>query len=175
MPARIGYSRLAFWHIRSWSIAMSESSQPGRLSVLDTRTCLQLLRAHSVGRLAFNADPSPEVLPVNYIVDGDGIFVCTGPGAKHTAALAREPATFQVDGHDEQRGSAWSVMIRGTLDVVDKYDIEALRPQPLVGGKPEYLLCLSIYRITGRRIPPEAGWTVSSQVWRDRDASDLMG
>ncbi|MES1940392.1 hypothetical protein T5B8_09119 [Salinisphaera sp. T5B8] len=154
---------------------MSQDLPSGRLSVLDARSCLQLLRTHSIGRLAFNSDPSPQVLPVNYLVDDERILICSGPGAKHDAALAREPATFQVDGHDTQRRSAWSVMVRGALDIVPEGEIRASLPQPLPGGTREYLLRLSIYQITGRRIPPDSSWIASSQMWRDRDASDLMG
>ncbi|ROO27261.1 DNA-binding protein [Salinisphaera orenii MK-B5] len=154
---------------------MQDELNQGRVSELDTGTCRQLLGSHSIGRLAFNADPSPEVLPVNYTVH-DAILFRTGEGAKHDAAVSRRAATFEVDGSDAARRSGWSVMVHGTLDIVEvSADALQMLPQPLPGGSRDYLVRLTVERISGRRIPPEAGWALPLHVWRGRDASDLMG
>jgi len=37
--------------------------------ILDVAACLRLLRTTSLGRIGFNVDGRPLILPVNYVVD----------------------------------------------------------------------------------------------------------
>lgn len=153
---------------------MSSTKKTDRMTALDEATCRQLLGSHHFGRIAFNDDPSPEVLPVNYAVQDDAVVFHTGAGAKQGAASRGLPATFQVDATDADRHSGWSVVVRGRLSLRDGPGPSAL-PEPLPGGDRAYVVALSIETVTGRRIPPEHGWVLPTHVWTDRDASDLMG
>lgn len=153
---------------------MAHDSQPERMIELDEHTCRQLLASHDVGRIAINADPSPEVLPVNYALRGDDIVFRTARGIKQTAAKHSRAATFEVDGVDRERRSAWSIVIRGSLEAVPEGTFQDL-PEPLVGGDRPVLVRLRILRISGRRIPPAAGWPIPGRSWAGQDASDLMG
>lgn len=152
-----------------------------RVEDLPESTCRQLLRAGRVGRIAVNADPSPVVLPVNYVErDGAVVFV-TAAGTKWEAARAGANASFEVDGVSEERRSGWSVLVRGVLEAVEGDDVteqvlDAL--DPLAGGDRDNVVRLSIDEITGRRIAPDAAWTRAHRehhTWTGRDASDLMG
>lgn len=152
---------------------MSDASVD-RLVELDEATCRQLLASHHIGRVAFNDDPAPQVLPVNYVVRDNRVVFHTGEGVKHAAAEQRVCASFQVDGVNTERGSAWSVLLHGRLEPGD--DIESAdEPIPLPGGDRMYVVVLSIDAIAGRRVPPEQGWVLSGRSWRGTDASDLMG
>ena len=104
----------------------------------------------------------------------DAIWFHTGTGTKQNAASRGLPASFQVDGADPDRHSGWSVLVRGRLSLRDRYEPLDL-PEPLPGGERSYVVALSIDTITGRRIPPKTGWVLPTRVWKDRDASDLMG
>lgn len=154
---------------------MSETGSSGRIIEVDESTCRQLLGSHHIGRIAFNADPSPDVLPVNYVLHENTIVFRTGAGAKQVAAARRQEATFQVDASNVDRHSGWSVMVRGTLEPIEAKDElqELLKPFP--DGEHAYWVGLRIEQITGRRIPAEEGWVMPTQAWRGRDASDLMG
>lgn len=154
---------------------MTGTDQKERMVELDELTCRQLLGSHHIGRIAFNAEPSPEVLPVNYVLHDDGILFHTGAGAKQIAADRHQSATFQVDGSHEDRQSGWSVMVHGVLETMDAAQAPADLSTPWPGGERPYLVCLSIHAMTGRQIPPEHGWVVPTQAWQGQDASDLMG
>ena len=87
------------------------------LEELDLDTCLELLRATSVGRIAFILDGYPVVFPVDYQVveDAEGfrLLLQTRPG--NTIDQVHQRVGFQVDGIDTQRGLGWSVLVRGKV------------------------------------------------------------
>ena len=153
---------------------MTHADTQGRLIELSASVCRQCLGSHGVGRLAFNAEPSPEVFPVNYVVRDDSIYFRTGAGAKQAAAARHQVVTFQVDKVNEDRRSGWSVMVSGRLETVDTAEFDE-PPEPLPGGERPYLIRLHIDDIAGRQIPPDQGWELPTHAWTSRDASDLMG
>ena len=150
------------------------TSEQERLSELDEATCRQLLASHRVGRIAINGEPSPDVLPVDYVLRHDGLIFHTGLGTKQAAAARGQPATFQIDGVDAARRSGWSVMVRGRLVITDESEAPDL-PAPMPGGERPYVVHLSIDSISGRRIPPDRGWVMPGRAWLGPDATDLMG
>lgn len=159
------------------------TDEPGdRSIVLDANTCRQLLGTGSVGRVALNAQPSPVVLPVNYVFRHDAIMFRTISGTKLTAAEEGRAASFEVDGVDHDRRSGWSILAMGTLDVVpaDEPEVTALGEdvQPLVGGDRPHVVRLQVAEMTGRRIPTDSAWYRahrSHHTWHGQDGSDLLG
>lgn len=153
-----------------------------RIEDLPRSTCLQLVGSGTVGRVAVNSDPSPVVLPVNYVLRDDAVVFTTDAGTKWDAATGGVPASFEVDGVDQEHRSGWSVLIHGTLSALDASGdtVEEIhdRLDPLPGGPRPHLVRLSIDEVTGRRIPPDAAWTRahrSHHTWTGQDGSDLMG
>jgi hypothetical protein len=60
------------------------------LETLGRSECLNLLATAQVGRVALVVDGHPEILPVNYALDGDAVLFRTAEGSVLThAALAR--------------------------------------------------------------------------------------
>lgn len=156
-------------------------SWEGRGSELDPTTCRQLLGSASVGRIAFNGEPSPTILPVNYTMHQGVVLFRTAEGSKLDAAAAGVAATFEVDGVDHDHDAGWSVVVRGRLTEMDDPDDDLVAAadaiQPLVGGSRPYLVTLSTDEVTGRRIAPDADWVRAHRgpTWTGTDASDLMG
>lgn len=157
-------------------------SDADRSTILDEATCRQLLGAARLGRIAFNADPSPTILPVNYALHDDAVVFRTVEGSKLAAAQAGVAASFEVDGVYPDHDSGWSVLVRGHLEEVDDPDgglgevADALRP--VVGGDRPHLVRLSIGEITGRQIRADQAFVeahAETNTWQDRDASDLLG
>lgn len=153
-----------------------------RIEELPESTCLQLLGSGNVGRVAINGDPSPVVLPVNYLHRDEAIVFTTVSGTKWDAARQGVPASFEADGVDQEHRSGWSVLVRGHLAALEG-DTEAASEavdqlEPLPGGRRAHVVRLSIDEITGRRVPPDAAWTRahrSHHTWTGQDGSDLMG
>src|SRR3974390_2494822 len=51
------------------------------IEVLDYAECLRLLATKQVGRIGFAIWGGPEILPVNYVLDGDAVVFATGAGS----------------------------------------------------------------------------------------------
>lgn len=101
----------------------------GRLTDLTVIECWDLLAGNDVGRVAWCDAGGPVILPVNYVVHEQAVWVRTSP----YSLLAREcdgsRAAFQLDGIDEFTESGWSVLVRGTASVHSAHDIPADLPE----------------------------------------------
>lgn len=126
---------------------------PGHLRALDEPACWSLLASQEVGRLAFVARrETPEVLPVNYVVDGREVVVCSGVGPKLQAAQRHDRVAFEVDAFDRLDRSGWSVVVHGRAHVVPPGDHLASVPQPWATGSRHHVLRIVPERVTGRRL-----------------------
>ena len=132
-----------------------------QLEVLDHATCMSLLADEEIGRIGIVDGNQPLVLPVNYALDGEVVVFRTDPGTKLRVA-GRGPVAFEVDGFDRERRTGWSVLVKGRLVEVDRYDepalvarIRALPVTPWAGGAKGHWLRVVPTTVTGRRILPE--------------------
>ena len=128
----------------------------GKLRELDPSECLELLRTRAVGRVAFCAEDGPVVLPVNYVEhDGDVLFR-TSPHNEIARHVNNRPAAFQVDEIDDFTQSGWSVLLRGTAELVE--DVLELpqeaRPVSWAEGARSLFVRVPGRSITGRRLYP---------------------
>jgi nitroimidazol reductase NimA-like FMN-containing flavoprotein (pyridoxamine 5'-phosphate oxidase superfamily) len=119
--------------------------------------CLNLLALAQVGRVGFIADGRPEILPVNYAIDGDAILFRTSENSVlNEASLAN--VAFEVDRIDTSTRSGWSVVVHGYAnDIGDAIDptSERLRRLALITWAPGQRQCWFVIRphtITGRRL-----------------------
>lgn len=87
-----------------------DEGQP--LEVLDRAACIELL-AHQgfLGRLGFEVDGRPMILPVNYVFEEDAVVFCTAGGTKLNAIVNRADVAFEVDDSSPLHHSGWSVVI----------------------------------------------------------------
>jgi nitroimidazol reductase NimA-like FMN-containing flavoprotein (pyridoxamine 5'-phosphate oxidase superfamily) len=96
------------------------------IEVLSFLECEQLLEAGAIGRVATVVRGEPVILPVNYrYVDGCVVFR-SASGEKTGAASMRQPMSFEIDDWDMQAKSGWSVLVKGTGDLMDDDDPMAL-------------------------------------------------
>lgn len=114
--------------------ASSEDATDRRgLRVLTLEQCLAHLRSTPVGRLAFVTRGEPVVFPVNHAVDGQDVVFRTQEGSKLDHAASAGAVVFEVDSYDASVTSGWSVMLKGTAEVVyddadtARYDALGLR------------------------------------------------
>ena len=106
------------------------------LVIIERAECFDLLAREEVGRLAVVVGGRPEIFPVNYVVEGDGVVFRTDPGTKLAGAI-RGPVAFEVDHLDRATRTAWSVILHGHAQQATAFDSPELpRPNGQSGPSP---------------------------------------
>jgi nitroimidazol reductase NimA-like FMN-containing flavoprotein (pyridoxamine 5'-phosphate oxidase superfamily) len=120
--------------------------------------CLELLAGEVVGRIGFVVAGQAEVLPVNYVLDGDAVVFRTAAGSKLDGAT-RAPVVFEVDNIDRTTRSGWSIVMHGMAQEVTSFDrvelrerVAALPVDPWAPGTKPHLVRVVPGSITGRRV-----------------------
>jgi nitroimidazol reductase NimA-like FMN-containing flavoprotein (pyridoxamine 5'-phosphate oxidase superfamily) len=137
---------------------MTAATDHAGLDVLTFEECLELLRSTPVGRVAFASAGEVEVLPVNYTMDGVTIAFRCADGAKLGAAVQESAVTFQVDSYDDYAARGWSVLVKGTAEVVTdeqrlaRLEGSGLRPYASAVPRP-FWVAIHPNTVTGRRVP----------------------
>ena len=134
-----------------------DAADESRTEVLDPSACHVLLATRTIGRLGFDSDGYPTILPVNYAVVEQSIVIRSGPGGK-LAAVRDAHVTFEVDDHDARTKTGWSVLVRAQAQVLDDAEeiarLEALElsAEPWDGGPHDHWIRLTLHSVTGRRV-----------------------
>ena len=127
----------------------------GGTEILSYEECRELLLGERVGRLGVIVDGRPEIFPVNYGMDGDGIVFRSNRGRKMTGALLGE-VVFEVDRIDLDARSGWSVVVHGRAEDISHFDGPGFRARaevPWTGPK-DALVRIELASVTGRRVMP---------------------
>jgi nitroimidazol reductase NimA-like FMN-containing flavoprotein (pyridoxamine 5'-phosphate oxidase superfamily) len=130
--------------------------QGGRITELDTEECYRRIARLEVGRVGFTGPTGPEIIPVNYRVDGTSVVFRTSPYGV-LSAIPSESVAFEVDEIDRVGKRGWSVLLVGRARAVDDHDeFVALRmagrPEPWVEGARQLYVRIMPHRVTGRAI-----------------------
>ncbi|MBX7443696.1 MULTISPECIES: pyridoxamine 5'-phosphate oxidase family protein [unclassified Arthrobacter] len=133
---------------------------------LEHHECWAMLRTVSVGRLAVLVDGRPDIFPVNFTVDGGTLVFRTSQGTKLSAATGDAPVAVEADGVDADTGLAWSVVIKGTADLVksteEVLETSRLYLFPWQAGRKDAFVRITPDSVTGRRFKvtdPMTWWT----------------
>ena len=119
---------------------MAEGSEDAGAStdvvVLSESECFELLGVATVGRIGFVTPESIEILPLVYRLGADHRLFMTTSRSGVVARLAATASivAFEVDFHAEDFGRAWSVLMNGTVSLLDSAAtgaFEALRRPPV--------------------------------------------
>lgn len=128
-----------------------------RIRSLTEAECWQRLADHSarVGRIGMGG-PSPDILPVNYAVDGHSVVFQTGEGKKLAAIGDGARVVFEVDEVDPAWERGWSVVLRGfaqeVTDLRAKTRLHQLPLRPWDPSPKRTLVRISSHMISGREI-----------------------
>lgn len=128
-----------------------------RIRVLSDAECWQRLAEHpaGIGRVG-TGGPSPDILPVTYVLDGHSVVFRTGQGRKLAAVGAQERIAFEVDDVDAARRTGWSVVLRGFAErVTDPEEIarlDALGLQPWDPSPKGAVVRIATRMVDGREI-----------------------
>jgi nitroimidazol reductase NimA-like FMN-containing flavoprotein (pyridoxamine 5'-phosphate oxidase superfamily) len=77
--------------------------------------CREALGSRNVGRAAVQTDSGPQIVPVNYAVDGDSLFFRALPPSDLGRDVCEGTVAFEVDDLDLDRQARWSVLVRGPV------------------------------------------------------------
>jgi hypothetical protein len=127
----------------------------GTLAVLSRADCLALLASGHVGRFSYVARAGvPDVVPVNYALDGHDIVIRSGPGPKLQAAEREDVVAFEVDHIDEDGQRGWSVVVHGRAAVLSPAQQQHLSADvlPWANGPRSHVIRIHATRVTGRRL-----------------------
>jgi len=133
---------------------------------LTKRECLELLRTHAVGRLCIVEHGYPLAVPISYTISDDEhqIVVRTSPDTMLGRYVGL--SSLEVDSIDLVIGTAWSVMVRGTVRrALGTFELPD--PKPLITEARTQWITLDIDAISGRKFdvrPSDDGFSVDWQI-----------
>jgi nitroimidazol reductase NimA-like FMN-containing flavoprotein (pyridoxamine 5'-phosphate oxidase superfamily) len=144
------------------------ADERGVLAVLDSDECLRLLADAVIGRVAFQAAGTPQLLPVNFAADTDGTVVFRTDDSSVLTQVGGRAAVFETDGFDRSTHTGWSVCVQGVAREITAGDDPAagrLLEMPVIPwapGQRDRWFAIAPDQITGRRIPvvraADFGW-----------------
>ncbi|MCK2219358.1 pyridoxamine 5'-phosphate oxidase family protein [Actinomadura sp. ATCC 31491] len=141
----------------------TRSAREGHLEPLDRDTCLALLPTAAIGRLSWPAPGGrPEVVPVNFLLDGgDLVFRTSRHGGEVVAVEHGVPLSFEVDDVEPALRVGWSVLVSGRAEIVtdpaEVARLEELAEAPWVALAEPVFVRLRPAEIIGRRLPLHPG------------------
>jgi nitroimidazol reductase NimA-like FMN-containing flavoprotein (pyridoxamine 5'-phosphate oxidase superfamily) len=129
--------------------------ETGFMEVLDAEQCWELLSTVEVGRLAVAAAGDVDIYPVNFVLDGRELVFRTAEGTKLVEVVLAGRVAFETDGYDPGRGRAWSVVVKGHAQDLDRfseiYHAQDLPLFPWNASPKERFVKITPTMITGRR------------------------
>jgi nitroimidazol reductase NimA-like FMN-containing flavoprotein (pyridoxamine 5'-phosphate oxidase superfamily) len=144
-------------HLRRCMINPMQSNEAGsrQLHELDAAECYRRLRSREVGRLGIVDGDGALVIPVNYAVDGEDFVIRTSPYGMIGLSTPQR-AALEIDDIDTKQRLGWSVLVRGTLAIVDADDAHEIRRRtgvtPWPAGSKSMTVRLRPKTVTGRTL-----------------------
>lgn len=147
-------------------VKMSEHSEPepadpgidvsGPIERLDEQECWTLLTQARFGRIALAAVGDLDIFPINFVVERPSLVFRTAEGTKLVESVITDLVAIEADDRDERSGVAWSVVAKGTPQVLERFDdiylAQRLDIRPWVAGLPKELFVrVRVRSISGRR------------------------
>jgi len=142
---------------------MTATSDSQSAATLTRDECVANLRRHSLGRIAVSHRGLPQILPINYTLDGAAVMFRTDEGGLLDRCCHDTVVAFEVADYDDHAGAGWSVHIVGTASVLDAGDsLRAIEMQLESAGASDGKVFVKVVPgvISGRRIGPEPVRTV---------------
>lgn len=121
---------------------------------LSADECLEHLGAHSVGRVVFCVDGSPQVYLVNFALHDGTIVFRTSPYGPLALHAQHSEVAFEVDELDLEHHQGWSVIAHGDaqpLDGSETRELTTLRMlEPWAAGSRTLHIRITPRQLTGR-------------------------
>lgn len=134
-----------------------------RLAPLTAYDCWSLLPEAEIARVAWQGPDEIGLVPVNYAVVDGSLWFRTDADSSLARDCGGRPVVVEVDRVDPATHAAWSVVVRGTAELVDVLDVPDMLVDMRVwpGGERSLFVRVEPVRLTGRRLwgtaPTEGG------------------
>lgn len=125
----------------------------GRIVKLDPAECRELAQSKKVGRLAYQTERGPRVVPMNFVWSDDAIYIRTAASSEPAIFSVDHAVAFEIDEVDDFLESGWSVLVCGTARS-QHLAAPGQLPQPWPEGQHPHVLRIATELITGRRVHP---------------------
>lgn len=124
------------------------------IDVLSAEASWDLLSSVTLGRLVACIDGSPEIFPVNFVVQDKSVLFRTAEFAtKLFAVVMNARVAFEADDHNVVEG--WSVIVKGTAQVLNTSaeveEAERAQLLPWTSGPKRRYVRVHADEISGRR------------------------
>jgi nitroimidazol reductase NimA-like FMN-containing flavoprotein (pyridoxamine 5'-phosphate oxidase superfamily) len=127
----------------------------GAMEILSREECMALLAKADVGRLAVAAAGDIDIFPLNFVVDNGALMFRSAEGTKLIEVVLAGRVAFEVDGYQPEDGKAWSVVVKGVAELLDKfpeiYHAQDLPLFPWNASPKERFVRISPDSLSGRR------------------------
>lgn len=135
--------------------------------------CLDLLRHHSIGRLAVTSQALPVIVPVNYVADDGGVVFRTEPGGMLDRACQDSVVAFEIDQLAPDGSGGWSVLVVGLAHPLDYR--ESLRPYArglfsAMGPGRDRFIRVTATQVSGREVSADVASRSAEDLPRAADA-----
>lgn len=129
----------------------------GGFASLSRADCVKLLKQEHMGRVAFEDWDGTQLLPVSYVFWNETIVFRTSDHGILAGLRRRSNAAFEIDGIDDDAGSVWSVVVRGTSkELLNPYELSQVwtHPElvPLAPGHRPLVIAIEPRTISGREL-----------------------
>jgi hypothetical protein len=125
------------------------------MEILSPDECWALLDDEEVGRLAVAIGGEVDIFPLNFVVADRTIVFRTAEGSKLAEIAANARVSFEIDGYDPGTGEAWSVVLKGLAQVLqrfsDIYSAEELPLFPWNAAPKQWFVRITPRELSGRR------------------------
>lgn len=125
------------------------------MEILSPDECWALLDDEEVGRLAVAIGGEVDIFPLNFVVADRTIVFRTAEGSKLAEIAANARVSFEIDGYDPSTGEAWSVVLKGLAQVLqrfsDIYSAEELPLFPWNAAPKQWFVRITPRELSGRR------------------------
>jgi nitroimidazol reductase NimA-like FMN-containing flavoprotein (pyridoxamine 5'-phosphate oxidase superfamily) len=144
--------------MNSLGTGSSTGFAPGALTALDRGACLALLAGRPVGRLVFTHRALPDVIPVNYQLDGENLVIRLSSGSVAASATTDAVVAFEADEIDFAARTGWSVTVVGRAHEITDADelrrVQGLGLTSWVADVRDHYVSVAAEKVTGRRLFP---------------------
>ncbi len=128
---------------------------------LSRETCLDLLAAGLVARIAVSTPLGPHLVPVNCSLVDDALIVRTTPYSLLAEHAGGAIVAVEIDDTDYERQRGWSVVVRGRAEFVTQADEldhiqHVWNPNAWASGSRTAYLRVPLTEVTGRQLG--RGW-----------------
>lgn len=125
------------------------------MEILSKDECMALLAKADVGRLAVAAAGDIDIFPLNFVIDDEKLMFRSAEGTKLIEVVLAGRVAFEVDGYEPEDGKAWSVVVKGVAELLDRfpeiYHAQDLPLFPWNASPKERFVRITPESVSGRR------------------------